>query len=90
MGSGGVEGGGCITLFLHPECIGCLLVEICCVLPFVLSAAEETESPGGGLGHLVGFLEEESRVLRHGGGGPVEGVSGCQTTCGMRELRKQA
>ena len=66
------------TLLLYPEGIGRLAVKVCCVLPFLLSAAEEAEAAGGALGCFVGFLEQEPGVLRHdglvGGGGGGQSV----------------
>ena len=56
-----------LTLLLHPEGIGGLTVEVCGVLPFLLSTAEQTEATCCALGSLVCFLQQEPGILCHSG-----------------------
>lgn len=46
-----------LTLFLYPEGIGCLCVEIRRIFPFLLPSAEQTKSAAGSLCGLVGLLQ---------------------------------
>ena len=56
-----------LTLLLYPEGICGLTVEVCGVLPFLLSTAEETEATCCTLSGLVCFLQQEPGILCHYG-----------------------